>query len=132
MTLPTLLPLPTPRARLSFRTVALLAVLVFACGVAGVARAGSATNSCIAVGTTATPLFTPDRLRSSFSIVTTSGAATIYWSDDGSTPSHLGGASSLPLEAPGSYTNDHDPSLKAINVVAKSGTVWVCGKNGEW
>ena len=70
----------------------------------------------------------PNRIR--WSIWTTSGAATIYFREDGTAtaPPGSGTHASGPLPGGASYTEDSIAVTKAVSVITKTGSAWVCVK----
>lgn len=112
--------------------LSLLAVLLFMIAPAAFADPSvwarvTTTNSCQSVSTTAVTVLAANVHRTKFSIQTTSGAATVYFRNDGtavakaSTTSILVGGASYGEEA-GSV------DTKAISAITASGTAWVCAK----
>lgn len=85
------------------------------------------TISCATLSTTATVL-AANANRVWFAVWTTSGSATIYVK--AGTGAAVGGATSFPLEAGGSYADAGGQGGKAYNglvsAVAKTGSVWTC------
>lgn len=72
-----------------------------------------------------------DLTRVRWSIWTTSGAATIYFREDGTAtaPPGSGTHASGPLPGGASYTEDSIAVTKAVSVITKTGSAWVCVKS---
>lgn len=107
------------------KLIALLTVLA-ALVLAGEAMAVSTTTTCKTVSTVTT-LISAHPQRLGWSIVTTSGAATIYFRADGGNAT-LQGAGSSPLTGGQSYSeNKGAASTEKVTVLAVS-SAWVCAQ----
>ena len=83
-------------------------------------------TSCQTVAGTAVTILAADANRIRWSVWTTSGAATVYFREDGTAVANS--ATSGPLTAGTSYTEDAYTVTTAVSAITGGSNAWVCTK----